>query len=114
MGGNRKLLGTLIRLFQAECPRKLKETRKAVSARDARALAGAAHAVKGLVGNFGAQPALAAARELEAMGWNGELTGADAALARLEKEVATLETALAGLGAQLAAKMPRKIQRRKK
>src|ERR1700693_5585504 len=45
VGGDRKLLGALIRLFQAECPGKLRGTRKAVAARDAQALAGAAHAV---------------------------------------------------------------------
>ena len=112
--GDRKLLDTLIRLFQAECPKKLKETRKAVAGRDARALAGAAHAVKGLVGNFGAKSALAAAGELEAMGWNGDLSAAGQAFDALENEIRALEGRLASVVVKPTAKKSRKPAGRKK
>ena len=118
VGGDRKLLSGLTRLFRAEYPKKLKEAHQAIRKGDARALAGAAHAVNGLVGNFGAHEALAKAKSLEATGWNGDLTGASDTLAALEKDIAALEKNLDAVSAMArgtsAPKTPRRTPRERK
>src|ERR1700721_1784168 len=63
--GNRKLLGSLIQTFRHDCPKMMTKIRGALSRRDPRMLAGAAHALKGSVGNFGPSSAFETAREIE-------------------------------------------------
>jgi hypothetical protein len=57
----------------------------------------AAHALKGSVGTFGAQPAYDAALRLEEIGRDQTWADADAALAGLEAAVGALGPALAEL-----------------
>lgn len=87
LGGDEELIGQLIGLFVAECPRMLDEVRRAVERGCADEIRSAAHAFKGSVSNFTAGGAFVAARALEAFGRDGELAEAPAAFARLEQEV---------------------------
>ena len=95
--GDRALLAELVDIFRAERPRLMADLRRGVEADDARAVQEVAHAIKGMVGNFGARDAVEEARALEAMGQAGSLGGAAAAVSRLEQEVERLETDLGAL-----------------
>jgi HPt (histidine-containing phosphotransfer) domain-containing protein len=83
LGDDRQLLRELIELFLAECPGMIEAIGAAIAASDAAALRHAAHALKGSVANFGATPAVAAARKLEKIGIEGDLSGAAAAFSEL-------------------------------
>ena len=95
LDGDFELLDELVETFRAECPRLLSETRTAVSLGDGRSLERAAHALKGSVSNFCAPAAFEAARRLEQMGREGDLTRAGDALVALEVEVDRFQAALA-------------------
>jgi CheY-like chemotaxis protein len=97
VGGDIELLREIAGLFLNEAPVLLDGIRRALSAQDAPALERAAHSLKGSVGTFGARAAQAAAGELEARGRAGNLAGAEAIFARLAREVARFERALAAL-----------------
>ena len=89
-GGDRQLLGELARIFLDDCPSRLSAIQAAVERRDAAALLEAAHALRGSVANFGATRAVETALKLELMGKAGDLTGAAAALVRLQHAMAAL------------------------
>jgi len=93
----------LVEIFSKECPTILAALQAAVAANDPRAVYHAAHTLKGSVGNFGATAAMEAARALEMLGRQGELSGATAALAVLEEELARLHPALMSLKLEPAA-----------
>jgi CheY-like chemotaxis protein len=97
VGGDRDLLRELTGLFPEECARLLSEIRSAVARGDAGRLRNAAHTLKGSLGTFGARAACAAALRLETMGRQGDLHGAAAACAALDREIARLLPALAAL-----------------
>ncbi len=92
--GDRRLLKTVIGLFWADAPEALERIRRAIADHDPRALQHAAHALKGSAANFAALPAVAGARELETMGREGRLEGAEQAYAALEAEIERLTEAL--------------------
>ena len=102
--GNRKLLGSLIRAFQLDCPKMLTKIRGALSARDPRMLAEAAHALKGSVGNFGPSSAFETAREIEKTGREGKLDGAWELYATLEDDLARFLPVLQSAGSPKGAK----------
>jgi len=112
--GNRKLLGSLIRTFQHDCPKMMTKIRGALSARDPRMLAEAAHALKGSVGNFGSSSAFETAREIEKTGREGKLDGAWELYATLEDDLARFLPALQSAGGPRAAKSQSKSQSRTK
>jgi HPt (histidine-containing phosphotransfer) domain-containing protein len=60
-------------------------------------LASSAHALKGSAGLFGKQGAYETAKRLEQMGKSGDLTGAGASCAALEREMGELGAALGAL-----------------
>ncbi|HVC94083.1 MAG TPA: PAS domain S-box protein [Pirellulales bacterium] len=91
--GDRELLEELVDVFRGEYPKLLGQVRDAVAASDAGKLKLAAHTLKGALSNFAARDAMEAARLLEQMGKQGNLAGADGALAALERELARLEPA---------------------
>jgi PAS domain S-box-containing protein len=101
--GNRKLLGSLIGTFQHDCPKMMARIRGGLSARDPRALAEAAHALKGSVGNFGPSSAFETAREIEKTGREGKLDGAWELYATLEDDLARLLPALQSAGSPKVA-----------
>ncbi len=93
--GDHELLAQMLELFRGESPRMLAAIRSAIAAGDVDALARASHTMKGSVGNFGRTEAFLSARELERMGHEGVVVGANAQLDALEKHVARLESDLA-------------------
>jgi signal transduction histidine kinase/CheY-like chemotaxis protein/HPt (histidine-containing phosphotransfer) domain-containing protein len=99
-GGNEKLIRSLAKSFLADAPGKFSALRNAIAKKDADALGKAAHALKGALGIFGAPKAVALARSLEKMGRDGSINGAEALLASLEAEFASL-------GHQLQALQPK-------
>lgn len=103
VGGDLELLKELAALFLESCPERLPDLRTAVERGDSKALEQVAHALKGAVGNFAATAAFEAALRLEEMGRAGDLTGAEAALARMEMEMERLTEALMALESERPA-----------
>jgi len=66
--------------------------RRAIDASDATALRHAAHALKGSVANFAAPRPFEAARRLERMGIDEDLSGAMVALQELEEALNVFQT----------------------
>jgi PAS domain S-box-containing protein len=97
VGGDRKALAELVRVFREDAPKQIARIRKAVRASDAAALRSAAHALKGAVANFAAPAATEAALRLQKMGDAGRLSGAEGALDLLEREIDALVAALAAV-----------------
>jgi len=96
--GSHKLLRSLIKTFRDDCPKMMARIRAALTARDAQGLAGAAHALKGSVGNFGPSPAFDTARRLEMAARGGTLDGTWEMFAALEDELAGLLPSLQVIG----------------
>jgi two-component system, sensor histidine kinase and response regulator len=94
LGGDRRLLRTLIQAFLAEYPRWRADIRQAIERGQAGDLKRAAHNIKGSMGHFGARRAFEAAQKLEMVGRSGILAGADEARAHLEAELEYLQPAL--------------------
>ncbi len=97
VGGDRRALAQIVRVFREDHPRQVARIREAIRAADAGALRAAAHALKGAVSNFAADRATAAALRLQQLGERGELDGAAEALERLERELAAVCSALLAL-----------------
>jgi CheY-like chemotaxis protein len=97
VAGDRELLREIVEVFQTESPSMLAEIRDALAAADTTRLRRAAHSVKGAVAHFGARRAYDAARRLESLARDGNLTDAPAASAALEQEVVRLRPALEAL-----------------
>ncbi len=93
-GGNEKLVKSLTKSFLADAPKRLAAIRAALAAKNAAKLDTAAHALKGSVAIFGAQTAVTAAKNLEAMGRGRNLSGADAQFRALEAAMQQLQTEL--------------------
>ena len=96
--GDTEMLSEVASIYLADCPRLLAAIQSAVARRDAPALEGAAHALKGAVSTFSASAARAAVFALEQMAKKGDLAGAPDALATLEREVDRLREALVESG----------------
>jgi two-component system sensor histidine kinase/response regulator len=97
VGHDRKALAALVRVFLADYPKQLARIRRAVLARNPRALRDAAHALKGAVSNFAAPAATEAALRLQQIGDRGEVTGARSASSFLEEELERVREALLAL-----------------
>ena len=105
--GDRGLMRKAIKLFLADYPLHLAHIKKALRAGDAEALARAAHALKGAVGNFQAKNATAAAQLIEGFGRGGDIRAASDALGALESELALLSEELKRMGASSAKRRTR-------
>jgi signal transduction histidine kinase/CheY-like chemotaxis protein/HPt (histidine-containing phosphotransfer) domain-containing protein len=90
-GGNDKLIRSLAAAFLADAPKALSRIRRAVAKKNAAELGSAAHLLKGSLAIFGAPNAVAAARNLEALGRTDRLREASQALRALESEFALLQ-----------------------
>jgi PAS domain S-box-containing protein len=116
--GNKKLLQLLVRTFTADCPKMMARIRNSLTARDARVLADAAHALKGSVGNFGPSPVFETALSIEKTARQGKLDGTWEMYATLEDEAARLLPALSAIsGARGRGKQrgrPARTPRRKR
>jgi signal transduction histidine kinase/CheY-like chemotaxis protein/HPt (histidine-containing phosphotransfer) domain-containing protein len=95
--GDMGLLQEMVELFCPQSVRLMTEIRAAVVGVDGPALERGAHNLKGSMGNFAAGAACAAARRMEAIGRDGDWTGAAAACDALEHEVGRLRDALGDL-----------------
>ena len=90
IGGDRKLLSELVRLFLADAPKSIARIERAITRGDLKRLQEAAHALKGSVGNFDSGRTLEAVRRLEAV-------ARDSQLAAVERCVAEPRDAIFGL-----------------
>ncbi len=93
-GGNEKLIRSLAATFLADAPKALGRIRAAVAKKNATELASAAHLLKGTLAIFGAPKAVAAARNLEALGRADNVRETSAALRTLESEFALVQQEL--------------------
>jgi HPt (histidine-containing phosphotransfer) domain-containing protein len=93
-GGDVALMKELAGLCCDECPRILAEIRDAISVRDGRKLQITAHALKGSVGIFAAETAVAAAWRLEQIGRDAIWPEANEAFAELVEAIDRLRPAL--------------------
>ena len=94
VGGDAELLKEIATLFLEDYPLTLSELHDAVDRGDAQTVERAAHGLKGSVSNFGAKPAVEAARNIEDMGRAHRL-------AEVAQVLNTLELALAALRPEL-------------
>jgi two-component system sensor histidine kinase/response regulator len=97
--GDIELLRALAGIFANSAPAQLSQISAAIARRDAKALALAAHALKGSVSTFHARRAVEAAAVLEQIGRAGDLSNADHFFEALSVEVASLSRALQELTA---------------
>ena len=87
VNGDQGALTGLVEAALVELPGLAKRLRAAMAAGNANALRLAAHTLKGSLHYFGEGPAYAQVRQLEEMGRNGMLGGAEAALEEVESEL---------------------------
>ncbi|MEI6713526.1 MAG: response regulator [Verrucomicrobiota bacterium] len=92
--GDVSLMKKLLEMFPAESKKRLDELNRAVLVKDVDAIERATHAMKGLLGNYSAAPALEAVVALSACAENGQLERAPELLERIIQEVARLGAAL--------------------
>jgi PAS domain S-box-containing protein len=89
--GDESLGGEIIEMFLAECPKLLQNVRGATEQGNASKLERAAHALKGSLGDIASPQAFEAARTLEMMAREGNIEGAGAPAASLERAMELLE-----------------------
>jgi HPt (histidine-containing phosphotransfer) domain-containing protein len=94
VGGDQELLDELAGTFTAEIPGWISALRAAVSSGDSPTLFRVAHGVTGAVGYFKATGARQAAADLEAMGREGKLEKAAAAVDLLQGKLLELSAFL--------------------
>ena len=94
LGGARQLLNDLATFFLEDAPQHIQKLKRALATGDAFEAERMAHSIKGLAATFDGHPTSRAAFEIEKLASAGDLTGAGAALPRLEAEVQRLRQAL--------------------
>lgn len=94
LGGDEDLAKQLIDMLLRDLPKLSQAVTQAVGARQAAALERSAHALKGAVANFSAEPAVQAAQRLENMGRDGDLHGCVEAEVHLQTELHRLADVL--------------------
>jgi signal transduction histidine kinase/CheY-like chemotaxis protein/HPt (histidine-containing phosphotransfer) domain-containing protein len=116
--GNKKLMQSLMKSFLADAPKRIADIQRAIAQKNAEMLATTSHALKGSVAIFGAPKAVAASRNLEAMGRAANLGGAAAEFRALNHELNHVKQELLALGAKpkrkTTARRPASRARRKK
>lgn len=114
--GSKKLMQSLAISFLADAPKRIANIQSAIAQKNAELLATTAHALKGSVAIFGAAKAVAAARNLEAMGRAGNLEGASGEFRTLEDELSGVKRELLAIAAKPGKKSrpPRRATRRKR
>jgi HPt (histidine-containing phosphotransfer) domain-containing protein len=93
--GSEELLRELMAVFVEESGQLMPALRNAIEQQNLAEVRRLAHTIKGGARHFAAHSTVAAAERLEIMGRDGDLAGADAAYARLEREVEQLRHACA-------------------
>ena len=95
LGGDEELFHDLVRFFLEDSPGLLEQLRTGLERRDASLVERAAHSLKGLAGNFGADDAVQKALEIERLGREGQLDRVEPVFPQLEERIVALQTALA-------------------
>jgi signal transduction histidine kinase/ActR/RegA family two-component response regulator len=80
--------------FRSNWPEQIRGMRQALSQNDPRLLQRSAHSLRGLLGNFGAEPAEALSRMIEVTGAKGSTVEAALSVQQLEDELRLLDQAL--------------------
>lgn len=106
LGGSRPLLLDLVRFFLEDAPVVLAELGTALERDDMKVAERAAHSLKGLVANFGAQEAIRLAAELQRLGHEGNLSEGRPLYQRLQTEVNLLRRELEAYQAGSAHTLP--------
>jgi HPt (histidine-containing phosphotransfer) domain-containing protein len=88
------LLHELCVIYLKESPNLLQQLRHALAQGDSKAMNRAAHSLKGEVSYLSAARATQAARRLEDLGRDGDLSQAPEAIAGLERELETLRSTI--------------------
>lgn len=94
LGRDEQLLARLAEFFLEDGPALMSEIDAAVGRQDLSAVAQAAHSLKGMVANFEAISAIAAARQVESLQQNGNLDGSRLVIERLRTEIERVIEAL--------------------
>ena len=94
LDNDKELLQSLIELFASQTSELVKKIEESIIEGDKKALAIAAHTLKGVLGNFCADYAVASAFKLEEIGRHGEIDSALSELRTLKYEIDRLQTAL--------------------
>jgi len=97
MGGDEQLFSEMVGFLADDAPVWLERIRTGLAAGDAKLVHRSAHTLKGLVANFGAQPAIAAASIIE------QLALEEPGLERARNALPALETAIDELQLALAS-----------
>lgn len=92
--GDGALLDEIIALYRETCPALVADLRQAASSRDGDAVYRTAHALKGMVAQFGAPAATTALLEIERLGREGNLERLDACVVTALDEIERLDEAL--------------------
>lgn len=92
--GDESLVQEVLELFRKESTGLLDDVRKAVASKDPLQVKRSAHRLKGALVSLGAMPSVAAARDLEKQGSDGDGSKFDPTFATLEKEMARLLSAI--------------------
>jgi HPt (histidine-containing phosphotransfer) domain-containing protein len=92
--GDESLVQEVLELFRKESNGLLDDVRKAVASKDPLQVKRSAHRLKGALVSLGAMPSVAAARDLEKQGSDGDGSKFDLTFAVLEKEMARLLSAI--------------------
>jgi len=90
--GDKELLKTLVDDFLEDYPRKLGELEDLITKNDSDQVEKKAHSFKGSVGNFGVKKAYELAYELETLGKESRLDGAEDVLKQLEEQMSRIKT----------------------
>ncbi|NQV34380.1 MAG: response regulator [Phycisphaeraceae bacterium] len=98
VGGSTETLKVVVGLFAVECPKLMKNIRSAITAGNSSELQRAAHTLKGSIQIFGTKGPAAAALQLEMMGREQNLDGAEEAWLTLVQETERLMPMLTDLG----------------
>ena len=93
--GDRETLVLLVSTFGRASPAQFQAMGQAIDDADAQKLAAAAHCLKGSLGVFAAEPAIALTRRLEQCAREADFVAAKQTLADLEFEYAQLQAELA-------------------
>ncbi|RLB03410.1 MAG: hypothetical protein DRG55_00355 [Deltaproteobacteria bacterium] len=90
-GGDVEFLKELVEIYRSDYPDKLSKIRQALKDGDAKTLYETAHSLKGASGNLGLGRVYELALEIERMGKEGRLQGAEEVLGELEEELRRFE-----------------------
>ncbi|MCX6344585.1 MAG: response regulator [Armatimonadetes bacterium] len=103
LDGDMELVAELVGIFISDCPNMMMAIRDALAKTDAEALTKAAHNLKGSIGNFVAKDAFEAARNLEMISREGDLSCAQEQYDILVREIDRLCIELSTLTLKEAA-----------